>query len=288
MNEEKNKVNIKSPDEIVISETETVVEPAKTKPAAEPKLKKRVGLGILVTIFILLLIGGALAVGYLWGNNTSKSATTAETNNSTTSNEPAAEPENNKSETATTETTESFKPLTFNADAIVNSDANQSYRVSISDRIGGNSDGGPGYALYASADSNSGYNKVDIHVYWSDINKYYGSNHPIPEGSSAASYENFDVHFSQPVVDIYIGGIGQMIGNESIFYLMEDGTVEKTDIRTAAETGDFTSHAKIDGLEKIVKFYNVAAGPSDRGVGGYHTSAAQDINGKIYLLFHMK
>ena len=87
MDEEKNKANIKSPDEIVISETETVVEPAKTKPAAEPKPKKRVGLGILVTILVLLLIGGALAIGYLWGNNTVKPATTTETNNSTTTTE---------------------------------------------------------------------------------------------------------------------------------------------------------------------------------------------------------
>ncbi|MDO4889184.1 MAG: hypothetical protein Q4A25_00610, partial [Candidatus Saccharibacteria bacterium] len=68
-------------------ETETVVEPAKTKPAAEPKPKKRVGLGILVTILILLLIGGALAIGYLWGNNTVKPTATTETNNSTTTTE---------------------------------------------------------------------------------------------------------------------------------------------------------------------------------------------------------
>ncbi|MDO4889185.1 MAG: hypothetical protein Q4A25_00615 [Candidatus Saccharibacteria bacterium] len=94
MYEEKNKANIKSPDEIVISETETVVEPAKTKPAAEPKPKKRVGLGILVTILVLLLIGGALAIGYLWGNNTIKPIDdNAQSSNSKTNNETATEPE---------------------------------------------------------------------------------------------------------------------------------------------------------------------------------------------------
>ena len=79
--------NIKSPDEIVISETETVVEPTKIKSATEPKPKKRVGLGILVTVLVLLLIGGALVIGYLWGNSTTKPASNTEANNSTANSE---------------------------------------------------------------------------------------------------------------------------------------------------------------------------------------------------------
>ena len=283
MDKEKDNSNIE--EKVTISD---LTEKAATMKQEEPKPKKRIGLGIMVTVLILLLVGGALAIGYLWGNNTTKPTNnTTETNNSTTSSGPTAEPESNKTETTATEPTESFKPLTFNADAIVNGDANQSYRVDISDRIGF-TDGGAGYALYVSADSNNGYSKASVQVRWSSINKYYGSNHPIPEGSSTDDYGRFEVNFSQPITDIHIGGIGQMIGNESIFYLMEDGTVEKTDIKAAAEAGDFTSHTKVDGLEKIVKFYDVDAWPSNGNVGGYGTSAAQDIDGKIYLLFHIK
>ena len=275
----------KEKDEIIINETESVVEPARPEPATEPKPKKRVCLGILLSVLGILLVGGALALGYLWGTN-APHATDSNTQSisSKTDNENTTEPENNKTETATAETTEPFKPLTFNTDAIVNGDANQRYFASISGRIG-DTDGGAGYTLDAFADSNSGYNKVNVQVRWSSINKYYGTNHSIPGGSSVDDHEYFEVNFSQPVTDIYIGGIGQAIGHESIFYLMEDGTVEKTDVRAAAEAGDFTSHTKIDGLEKIVKFYDVDAGFNNNGAGGYRTSAAQDIDGKIYLLF---
>ena len=104
MDEDKNepKVNIKSPDEIVIEgktrEPKVTISDLAEKAAAikqEPKPKKRIGLWIMVTVLILLLVGGALAIGYLWGNNTVKPT---EANNSTTSNENTTESENNKSE----------------------------------------------------------------------------------------------------------------------------------------------------------------------------------------------
>ncbi|MBR3177452.1 hypothetical protein IKF27_01435 [Candidatus Saccharibacteria bacterium] len=59
-----------------------LAEKAATK-EPEPKPKKRIGLGIMLTVLVLLLVGGALAAGYLWGNNTVKPANNTGTNNST-------------------------------------------------------------------------------------------------------------------------------------------------------------------------------------------------------------
>ncbi len=67
MDKEKDNSNIE--EKVTISD---LVEKAATMKQEEPKPKKRVGLGILITILVLLLVGGALATGYLWGNNTIK------------------------------------------------------------------------------------------------------------------------------------------------------------------------------------------------------------------------
>ncbi|MBR3365783.1 hypothetical protein IKG48_01530 [Candidatus Saccharibacteria bacterium] len=66
---------VKSPNEVVV-ESETVVQPA------EPKPKKRVGLTIMLVVLVLLLVGGALALGYLWGKNNNQSQDSNSTNNS--------------------------------------------------------------------------------------------------------------------------------------------------------------------------------------------------------------
>ena len=71
---------VKSPNEVVV-ESETVVQPA------EPKPKKRVGLTIMLVVLVLLLVGGALALGYLWGkNNLNNGSQSSQGNNSQTTN----------------------------------------------------------------------------------------------------------------------------------------------------------------------------------------------------------
>ena len=64
----------------------------------EPKPKKRIGLGIMLTVLVLLLVGGALAAGYLWGNNTVKPIDdNAQSSSSKTNNKTTTEPESSTS-----------------------------------------------------------------------------------------------------------------------------------------------------------------------------------------------
>lgn len=67
MDKEKDNSNIE--EKVTISD---LAEKAATMKQEEPKPKKRIGLGIMLTVLALLLVGGALATGYLWGNNTVK------------------------------------------------------------------------------------------------------------------------------------------------------------------------------------------------------------------------
>lgn len=82
MDKEKNNSNIEP--KVTISDL------AERATTTEPKPKKRIGLGIMATVLILLLVGGALAIGYLWGNNTAKPT---ETNNPTANNGNTTQPE---------------------------------------------------------------------------------------------------------------------------------------------------------------------------------------------------
>lgn len=91
MDEEKNNSSIKP--KVAINDL------AEKTATEDPKPKKRVGLGIMLTILVLLLVGGALATGYLWGNNAVKSTAATETSNSTANSENIVQPENNKAET---------------------------------------------------------------------------------------------------------------------------------------------------------------------------------------------
>ena len=87
MDKEKDNSNIE--EKVTISD---LAEKAAAMKQEEPKPKKRIGLGIMATVLIILLVGGALATGYLWGNSTVKPA-----DNTGTSNESTTQPENSES-----------------------------------------------------------------------------------------------------------------------------------------------------------------------------------------------
>ena len=251
-------------------------QPLAQESAPKHKLNKA---NIVMAVLLVLSIAAATTFGILWG---------AERNRDPEVVEKIVEVEKViEKDTVSTEpetSAASNKPLMFDASLIVNGDANTEYHVSIRDEIASTATAGYPYALSVYS---TGDNTARIDIAWPDINQIYGSNHAVSEDrSSADNHESFDVQFSQHVADIFIGGIGQMVGHESIFYLMEDGTVESTDIKTAAQNGNFSTHSKVDGLENIVKFYSVSASPKGSSVGGYGTSSAQASDGKIYLLFH--
>ncbi|MBQ3441383.1 hypothetical protein IJG27_03705 [Candidatus Saccharibacteria bacterium] len=82
-----NNKEIKSPNEVVV-ESSTGVQPTESKP------KKRIGLVIMLVILGLLLVGGALALGYLWGNKNNQPQNNAFNSSTSEGREnPSIEPE---------------------------------------------------------------------------------------------------------------------------------------------------------------------------------------------------
>ena len=96
------------------------------------------------------------------------------------------------------------------------------------------------------------------------------------------SNSSYTVNFNKKIVDIYVDGYGQSIGYETIFFLMEDGTVEYIPFYYACNNNSFKT-VKLDGVENIIRFVSGSASPVEPG-GGYHTILAQKQDGTFYDL----
>lgn len=84
------------------------------------------------------------------------------------------------------------------------------------------------------------------------------------------------------IVDVFVGGFGNGMGNETMLFLMEDGTVEYMPIMKAYKEKNYRSHGKIPGVENVIKFmngdyYHIPYGP-------YSNVFAQRADGKFYSL----
>lgn len=101
------------------------------------------------------------------------------------------------------------------------------------------------------------------------------------ENCDGITYENRGtISFDQEVQEVLIGGFGQSNSNDTMLFLMKDGTVEYIPIRkayTSTQPEKVTSYGKIANVDGIVKFYQVSAGQ-------YVTVLAQKADGSFYDL----
>lgn len=85
------------------------------------------------------------------------------------------------------------------------------------------------------------------------------------------------------VVDVFISGFGNGMGDETAFFLMDDGTVEYMPILKAREKNDYRSYGKLPGVKNVIKFIEgelYEGGPHGALVGSF----AQRADGKLYRL----
>ena len=87
--------------------------------------------------------------------------------------------------------------------------------------------------------------------------------------------KSYNISLSKRAVDIYLDGFGQSVGYETLFILMEDGTVEFVPLYYAFKNNNFQSY-KLDGVENIIKFISVSAGRAG------HSVLAQKPDGTFY------
>ena len=91
-------------------------------------------------------------------------------------------------------------------------------------------------------------------------------------------------NFSEDIIDIRSGGIYLSVDGATIIFLMEDGSVEYIPLYKALETNDVRSYGKLEGVEDIVKLYNVSAIPKNSPIGARTTLLAQKADGTFYDL----
>ena len=129
MEKETKEPNVKSPDEVVIEEKVSMEETIPTPRSlenlpAEPKPKKRVGLAIMLVVLVLLLVGGALALGYLWGKNRSQGVTNSQSETSTDNGNSTQATDNTESQTEETAATEDTQVILLEKLKMLHSAAN--------------------------------------------------------------------------------------------------------------------------------------------------------------------
>lgn len=104
------------------------------------------------------------------------------------------------------------------------------------------------------------------------------------------SYEEEDsayylIPFDRNVVDIHMSSFDMNAELNTIFFLLDDGTVEYILIEDAIERNDFRSFGKLEGLTNIAKFYEGTSCETESPVCT-KTAFAQSTNGKIYDLYN--
>ena len=87
-------------------------------------------------------------------------------------------------------------------------------------------------------------------------------------------------NFTKDIVDIYLGGFGQDASNDTLLFLMNDGTVEYVPIRLALSTNNqaISSYGSLPSVSNVVKFYTAQVS------SGYATVLAQRSDGTYYDL----
>lgn len=97
--------------------------------------------------------------------------------------------------------------------------------------------------------------EVAIDVDWSAIENFYGTNFS-GQNPNAVTIDSKKINFSKNIIDVYIYSMGQGLGQESILFLMEDGSVEYIPLYKALEQNNFRSYGALEGVEGIVEILN--------------------------------
>ncbi len=217
--------------------------------------KSKTGLHIFIgTLLGILICGGVVFATYSLGYLTFSSQ---EDNNDITEKEATKDDNNTNHE-------DFINNLGFEESKITNKDSNN-YKLSRE------FDG-----IVASLDESKTI--VTIRFY---SNITGGFDMYLPEGYDDDYFNTTkEIHFSKQLKDIYIGGFGTDFSNDTILFLMEDGTVEYLPIRNNLQYNpdNLKSYGALPELTDIVIFYD-----SNKEETG-STVLAQKSDGTIYDL----
>ena len=105
----------------------------------------------------------------------------------------------------------------------------------------------------------------------------------------------YTLSLNKKIRKVYVNGWGQSIGAETIFYLMEDGTIEYTPVSgeitneyvNKPDSFKLKSYGKVPGVDGVVMIAGVTAQPVNTNIGGYWTLLGIKSDGTFYDLQHI-
>lgn len=118
-----------------------------------------------------------------------------------------------------------------------------------------------------------------ITIYWDTLEENFNPNHK----TGTEEITDFGPTEGQ-VIDVIFGRFGNGIGDETILFLMSDGTIEYVPYYLALKENNFRSRGKLEGINDIIRLLYVNAHPTSSPVGGYVTVLAQRADGTLYDL----
>lgn len=237
--------------------------------------KKSNNLAIVIVLLVLVILGLVFYILYDKGIIFSKddSTITTETTNNTSNNT------NNKNETTEVKELDLTKSLNTN---------NITYK-NASDQ-----EGNYGLSMKINSDKKS----VTLTIDWAIFGKFSTT-------GSSGEVKDYSVNgFSKNVKSTFIGNLGQHYSGITLFFIMEDGTVEYTKLFKQAETGNtdgsiyyvlngnfnsdgstgtFTSNGLVSNVKNVIKLYNADASNGTYS-SGYITVIGTTTDGAFYDL----
>ena len=200
----------------------------------EEKIKSKNNFS-LISIIIILLIAVICLCGYIFVNKDNTSGVGTENNNTNSTNE------NIQSNDTTNDNTVSKQNsvIIFDGSKSINSSINN-YTLSCQGNAG----------IWVTVDSTQ--KKLTFSFTPTHVVEFY----PLNWTSDRVTMESSEINFDKKIVDIFFGGMGQSSTGDTLFILLEDGTVEYIPIVHMFNNvqGAVVSYGKINGINDVVKF----------------------------------
>lgn len=199
------------------------------------KGKSNVSLIIIIVVLLIAVLG---LCGYIFLNKDNSSSTKYVTgnNNTNTKNESS---QKNTETTTNTQGTKTNSTITFDGSKSINS-SEKNYTLSCQGNAG----------IWITVDSTQ---KVLTFSFTpTRVVEFY----PLTWQSTRNDMSSSNINFEKKIVDVFFGGMGQSSSGDTLFILLEDGTVEYIPIVHMFNhaQGAPVSYGKINGVSNVAKF----------------------------------
>lgn len=124
-------------------------------------------------------------------------------------------------------------------------------------------------------------NLSSLTLNWDLIKTFY----PNLNITKSSTEEFTDLGLSGKPTDLLLTGFGQAVGDETLFFIMADGTVEYIPLAKAIQDNNIKSYGKLPNVSNVIKFYDGSSCPAEGYTGCGHQALAQRADGNYYELY---